>query len=39
MYGYELENSERYRNTDFITVRTGRLVAIQVFVGGRLAWR
>ena len=33
MYGYELESSERYRNTDFITVRTGRLVAIQVFVG------
>ena len=33
MYGYELESGERYRNTDFITVRTGRLVAIQVFVG------
>jgi len=33
MYGYELESGERYPNTDFITVRTGRLVAIQVFVG------
>lgn len=36
MYEYELTTGERYRNTEFITVRDGRIVEIQVFFGGRL---
>lgn len=34
MYEYELETGERYRNTEFITVRDGRLAETQVFFGG-----
>ena len=37
MYEYELESGERYRNTEFITVRAGRLAETQVFFGGRVA--
>lgn len=36
MYEYELENGERYRNTEFITVRNGQLTETQVFFGGRV---
>ena len=36
MYEYELETGERYRNTEFITVRDGRLAETQVFFGGRV---
>lgn len=36
MYEYELETGERYRNTEFITVRNGRLTETQVFFGGRV---
>ncbi len=39
MYEYELENGERYRNTEFITVRAGQLAETQVFSGGRVAQR
>jgi ketosteroid isomerase-like protein len=34
LYEYELKNGERHRNTEFITVRNGRLVETQVFFGG-----
>ena len=34
MYEYELTTGERYRNTEFITVRDGRLVETRVFFGG-----
>lgn len=34
LYEYELENGERYRNTEHHTVRDGRIVEIQVFFGG-----
>jgi ketosteroid isomerase-like protein len=35
MYEYELRDSgERYRNTELITVRNGRIVEVQVFFGG-----
>jgi ketosteroid isomerase-like protein len=36
MYEYELVTGERYRNTEFITVRDGRITEIQVFFGGRV---
>lgn len=36
MYGYELSSGERYRNTEFITVRDGQLTETQVFFGGRV---
>jgi ketosteroid isomerase-like protein len=36
LYEYELETGERYRNTEFITVRGGQLVETQVFFGGRV---
>jgi ketosteroid isomerase-like protein len=36
MYEYELVTGERYRNTEFITVRAGRITDIQVFFGGRV---
>lgn len=36
LYEYELKNGERYRNTEFITVRNGRIVQTQVFFGGRV---
>ena len=35
MYEYELKTGERHRNTEFITVRDGKLVETQVFFGGR----
>jgi ketosteroid isomerase-like protein len=34
LYEYELKNGERYRNTEFITVRNGKLIETQVFFGG-----
>jgi ketosteroid isomerase-like protein len=36
LYEYELKTGERHRNTEFITVRDGRLVETQVFFGGRV---
>ena len=36
LYEYELTTGDRYRNTEFITVRNGRLVETQVFFGGRV---
>lgn len=37
MYEYELQTGERYRNTEFSTVRDGQLTETQVFFGGRVA--
>jgi ketosteroid isomerase-like protein len=37
LYEYELENGQRYRNTEHITVRDGLLVETQVFFGGRVS--
>lgn len=36
LYEYELRTGERHRNTEFITVRDGRIVEIQVFFGGKV---
>jgi ketosteroid isomerase-like protein len=36
LYEYELRTGERYRNTEYITVRNGQLVETQVFFGGRV---
>jgi ketosteroid isomerase-like protein len=36
LYEYELKTGERYRNTEYSTVRDGRLVETQVFFGGRV---
>jgi ketosteroid isomerase-like protein len=36
LYEYELKTGERHRNTEFITVRDGRIAEIQVFFGGRV---
>jgi ketosteroid isomerase-like protein len=36
LYEYELKTGERYRNTEFITVRDGQLTEVQVFFGGRV---
>jgi len=36
LYEYELKTGERHRNSEFITVRDGRIVEIQVFFGGRV---
>ncbi|HEY6470115.1 MAG TPA: nuclear transport factor 2 family protein [Candidatus Dormibacteraeota bacterium] len=36
LYEYELTSGERYRNTEYITVRHGKLVETQVFFGGRV---
>jgi uncharacterized protein (TIGR03086 family) len=36
MYEYELADGERYRNTEFSTVRGGQLTETQVFFGGRM---
>jgi len=36
LYEYELKTGERHRNTEFITVREGQLVEVQVFFGGRV---
>lgn len=35
MYEYELVAGGRYRNSELITVRDGRIVEVQVFFGGR----
>ena len=39
LYEYELEGGDRYRNTEVITVRDGRLTETQVFFGGQVARR
>ena len=36
LYEYELKTGERYRNTEYITLRNGQLVETQVFFGGRV---
>ena len=36
LYEYELQTGERHQNTEFTTVRAGRLVETQVFFGGRV---
>ncbi|MEH1055469.1 nuclear transport factor 2 family protein [Micromonospora sp. CPCC 206171] len=36
LYEYELKTGDRHRNTEYITVRDGRIVEIQVFFGGRV---
>lgn len=36
MYEYELTTGGRYRNTEFSTVRDGKLAETQVFFGGRV---
>jgi ketosteroid isomerase-like protein len=36
LYEYQLTTGERYRNTEYITIRNGRLVETQVFFGGRV---
>ena len=36
LYEYELKTGERHRNAEYITVRDGQLVEIQVFFGGRV---
>jgi ketosteroid isomerase-like protein len=36
LYEYQLKTGERYRNTEFITVRNGQLAETQVFFGGRV---
>jgi ketosteroid isomerase-like protein len=35
LYEYELKTGERHRNAEYLTVRDGRIVEIQVFFGGR----
>lgn len=34
MYEYELKTGGRFRNTEFITLRHGKIVETQVFFGG-----
>jgi ketosteroid isomerase-like protein len=36
LYEYQLKTGERHRNTEYITVRDGRVTEIQVFFGGRV---
>jgi ketosteroid isomerase-like protein len=36
LYEYELQNGERYRNTELAVVRDGQIAEVQVFFGGRL---
>ena len=36
LYEYELTTGARHRNIEFITVREGQLVEVQVFFGGRV---
>ncbi len=36
LYEYELKTGERFRNTEFSTVRNGQLAETQVFFGGRV---
>lgn len=35
LYEYQLRTGERFRNTEVITVRDGRIAQTQVFFGGR----
>ena len=35
LYEYELEDGQRYRNVEVITVRDGKVAESQVFFGGR----
>jgi ketosteroid isomerase-like protein len=37
LYEYELASGERFRNTEFSTVRGGQLAETQVFFGGRVS--
>ena len=37
LYEYELKTGDRYRNTEFITVRERKIVEIQVFFGGSVS--
>lgn len=36
LYEYQLTTGERYRNTEYVTVRDGQLLETQVFFGGRV---
>jgi ketosteroid isomerase-like protein len=36
LYEYELQNGERYRNTELAIVRDGRIREVLVFFGGRV---
>jgi ketosteroid isomerase-like protein len=36
LYEYELTTGERYRNTEYITIRNGQIIETQVFFGGRV---
>jgi ketosteroid isomerase-like protein len=36
LYEYQLKTGERYRNTEYTTLRDGQLVETQVFFGGRV---
>jgi len=36
LYEYELQNGERYRNTELAVVRDGRIAEVQVFFGGQV---
>lgn len=36
LYEYELKTGERHRNTEFIMVRDGQIIEIQVFFGGQV---
>jgi len=35
LYEYQLEDGQRYRNAEVITVRDGKVTESQVFFGGR----
>jgi len=37
LYEYELQNGERYRNTELAVVRDGQIAEVQVFFGGQVA--
>jgi len=34
LYEYELQTGEHFRNTEYVTVRDGKLIETQVFFGG-----
>jgi len=36
LYEYELQNGERYRNTELAVVRDGQIAEVQVFFGGQV---
>jgi len=36
LYEYELQNGERYRNTELARLRDGQIVEVQVFFGGQV---